>query len=102
MSTAEGAVGDVLERELGKETQRPPQRKEQRGLFPRRGPAEDVGGVAGVVHERGERNKLQRQRRGRRRHKLDERAHDRCATRIIPRCTGKHTASMGTTSVSFV
>lgn len=75
MRTGKGETGDILEGELGKETEGPPECEEERGLFPGRGPGEHVGKVAGMVDERRERNKVQRQRGGRGRRKVDERRH---------------------------
>lgn len=81
MSRGGGGRGHVLEGEVGEETDGPPQREEEGGLFPRGGPGQDVGGVSDAVDERGEGQQVQRQRRGRRRHKVDERGHGRAEPR---------------------
>lgn len=71
MSRGGGEKWDVLEGEVSKETERPPEGEEKGGLFPRGGPGEHVGEVSDVVDERGEGEQMQRQRRGRRRHEID-------------------------------
>ena len=67
--------GLLLESEISKETEGPPQREKEHRLFPRRVPGEDVSDVTDVVDERGEGDEMEDQRRGGCGDKVDEGRH---------------------------